>query len=137
MQYAYPTFKDDARQSIYTRVSANNGSFVNVEWREITQDMPVFYKDYNSLLNLANAVGALYPEGELNGSVDNIATTCIKSFVSQEVISGFEQYGTVLTIVNTPSSTYNRIQLAFSASTGKVKYRVRQGADWLEWLAIN
>ena len=76
--------------------------------------------------NLASVLGGIISGGDLYDS--GYSGTSVFSVANQTIFPDVgELYGTLLTIANNKTSNYTVLQIFFTASVGRVYYRVKQG----------
>ena len=85
--------------------------------------------------NLASVLGGIISGGDLYDS--GYSGTSVFSVANQTIFPDVgELYGTLLTIANNKTSNYTVLQIFFTASVGRVYYRVKQGGAFLDWHEI-
>ena len=86
-----------------------------------------------------NLLGGIIKGGKISATTDpdNISNSCIYSIQGRQIIQGAESYGLLITVANTVADTaYSLLQVFFSASEGKLNYRMMENGSWKVWKQI-
>lgn len=137
MQILYNFYDNSVNPRIFCRCAWNSSSWS--AWKEISTDIPTFYKNYGSLIQLTNHI--LQPSLTLSTS-DNIDTipTGIACLVNATQCQGNRPPNALNTLIVTIEFDVRVCQFSFDSNTSSMYMRfgsdLGSGRDWNAWQMV-